>query len=519
MPPPTRSPSDMRVFDDDDYERRRGPYHESPCGTPAAHEEAYLEEERRSPEKWRQTLAAWLQGSAIGCANQAESKMRYGELRVTVNPDRTVAAEAHRKGELTEDDRKCVEAEAGRAVQELTGRRVWRAAALDEPLTVYVSLGKWPPLFPPSARFTTDWLAAVRTTASRRQFQQRLPAEVALEDGGCLSIPRRASFDLGLKQWLTAAKPFDNLWQAGAPVQDGVLGGERPGWDELRRAYWLGDQAVLVHRNAADEFYRQIALKEHGRLTFDTTRQQNLPLAARRGIAARDPNPDRPARDLLGRRARGRSWSARAPSSRPAGGSGPSASGGPRLRDGRRRRDHLLRRAPAGRSPARGVFTGGGGPRLRLRADDGRRHALLGPTGSGRRGRHRRSVPADRDRRSAGVRDPARHAAPRVLEREWGARARRHARSRPRRRVHVRRAVRGAGEGRNFLRRRERARREEIGPLRTLAADQKTACGVGRRPVTTSDACGSALTRRRGRRCGARTVRCCRPATSRSTWR
>jgi len=207
------------------------------------------------------------------CSAGAVSGGRHGEVRVVLGPDPVrspepgrihpwmPAVEAEARLDLTEDDRRCVES-AARAVllsvmqeDEKRGIRleeIWAPWRKDD--TLYVALGRPPPLLPPKQELVDRWLAAARGSAARERFRARLPGDVTLTDDGCLSVASRPAFTGRVESWLArVGTPLADHWQ-----RDGQLfSGLAPEGKWMPRRYLAGRGAMLVHYGAAGDRSRQ----------------------------------------------------------------------------------------------------------------------------------------------------------------------------------------------------------------------------------------------------------------------
>src|SRR4029079_17576547 len=98
-----------------------------------------------------------------------------------------------------------------------------------------------------------DWKAAKQSPETRERFAKQLPADIVLGDDGCLSVPERQSFVVGIERWLAKLEqPLDDFWQPyprqWASVKDALFDRLGPRSWPGQRAYLVDDSTVLLYR-------------------------------------------------------------------------------------------------------------------------------------------------------------------------------------------------------------------------------------------------------------------------------
>jgi hypothetical protein len=221
-----------------------------------------------TPEKQRPALVSVIELYGVTCSFRADAAGRQGEVRVTLRmgdggPSTEVTDTA---GMPNDDDRRCAERAARKALKEVEVI----PGTLAEPLTVYVGLGKAGPLLGEAAKLIAEWQAAVRSRPARKRFATRLPAEVVLDDDGCLAFPERPIFVDGIERWLAQLEmPLDTFWQPSTGrsgfSEGGLFVGLGPREALGARAYLIDDQTVLLyHRRVVSSDDQRLCL-----LNFD----------------------------------------------------------------------------------------------------------------------------------------------------------------------------------------------------------------------------------------------------------
>jgi hypothetical protein len=198
-----------------------------------------IDEPAHDPREALLDWAAALQtGVEIDCGEAALLAGRYGELfvrvrrgdgvqRVQVEPDPTLA----------DDDVACASRVA--SLEGTRGIDPEDPALPPTGLSAYVSLGNPPPLLPAIRKLGPRWRAAMESQAVRRRFVATLPRHVQMNDAGCLVVPSRRRFRLGLESWLKQMEPL-SVEGAGSS------------------AYWLADGQMIVRRRVEEPPWRRV---------------------------------------------------------------------------------------------------------------------------------------------------------------------------------------------------------------------------------------------------------------------
>ena len=186
----------------------------------------------------------------------AVSEHQYGEIRVVLPMQArwndTPVVKTEGGDDLDDEIHRCVEAAALHAVPPNPYGDRFEYYASVQDLAIDLVLGAPPPMLPPTHAVIDQWLAATRSKQARERFEAQLPAEVALGDDDCLSIPRRPSVSARLESWLAkVGTPIDRFWGTA------LLWGLRPDGTKVWRAYLLDEQTMLVHDVVVPDRSRQ----------------------------------------------------------------------------------------------------------------------------------------------------------------------------------------------------------------------------------------------------------------------